>query len=370
MKPILRILTLPLLAAIALFAIAACGGDDATTTPTATTSATTAATGTAGATGTSAEATAAPVTGEKLTLLNVSYDPTRELYAEYNELFREHYLFTTGIDVSVEQSHGGSGSQVRAIIDGLEADVATLALSGDTDRLIDAGLLDAAWQSEFPLNSSPYTSTIVLLVRSGNPKNIQDWDDLGREGVGVITPNPKTSGGARWNFLAAWAYVTENGGSDDDAKDLLGRIFNNVLVLDTGARGSAQTFIDRGIGDVLIAWENEALLATKDSADYEVIYPSLSILAEPAVAIVDENVDRRGTRDVATEYLNYLYAPAIQEMIARNFYRPTNPEVLAQFRDLYPDLTLVTIADQFESWAAIQSRFFDDGAIFDEIYTP
>ena len=356
--------------------LVACGSDGGSTasatTPSATStgdggSATASASGTASDPG--ASATAAPVTGEHVDLLNVSYDPTRELYAEYAELFAEHYLHQTGVEVTVNNSHGGSGSQARAIVDGLEADVATLALSGDTDRVVDAGLIEEGWQSEFPLNSSPYSSTIVFLVREGNPKGIEDWDDLGNEGVGVITPNPKTSGGARWNFLAAWAYVLENDGTEDDAKDLLGRIYENVLVLDSGARGSAQTFIDRNIGDVLIAWENEALLATRDSDAYEIVYPSLSILAEPAVAVVDENVERHGTREAATEFLNYLYDPAIQELIAQHFYRPSDPEVLARFRDQYPDLELVDIA-YFDGWAAVQEKFFADGAIFDEIYQP
>ncbi len=349
---------------VAATALVGCSSDG--TTASATTPDATANGGSPAATSSGGTASAS---GESVELLNVSYDPTRELYEEYAGLFAEHYLAETGVEVTVNNSHGGSGSQARAIIDGLEADVATLALSGDTDRLVEAGLIDAEWQAEFPLNSSPYSSTIVFLVREGNPKGIEDWDDLANEGVGVITPNPKTSGGARWNFLAAWAYVIENDGTEDDAKDLLGRIFENVLVLDSGARGSAQTFIDRNIGDVLIAWENEALLATRDSDAYEIVYPSLSILAEPAVAVVDENVERHGTREVATEFLNYLYDPAIQEVIARNFYRPSDPEVLAQFRDQYPDLELVDIA-YFDGWAAVQDTFFADGAIFDEIYQP
>ncbi len=361
--------SLSLTAAALLVAVVAiaCGSDSgASPSPTRAPSTSTV---TPGGSGTAPEATAAPVTGEKVDFLNVSYDPTREFYAEYAELFKAHYLFKTGIEVTVNNSHGGSGSQARAIIDGLEADVATLALSGDTDRLIDAGLLDANWQSQFPLNSSPYWSTIVFLVRKGNPQNIQEWEDLGRDGVSVITPNPKTSGGARWNFLAAWASVTENGGSEDDAKDLLGRIFANVAVLDSGARGSAQTFIDRQIGDALIAWENEALLATRDSDDYEIVYPSISILAEPAVAVVDANVDRHNTRAVAEEFLNYLYDPEIQDVIAKHFYRPSNEDVISQYRDRYPDIALVDIG-YFENWAAVQSKFFDDGQIFDEIYTP
>lgn len=306
--------------------------------------------------------------GGRATLLNVSYDPTREFYAEYNEIFREHYLETTGTDVTVEQSHGGSGSQARAIVDGLEADVATLALSADTERLVEGGLTESGWQAEFPQNSSPYTSTIVLLVRAGNPKNIQDWDDLARDDVSVITPNPKTSGGARWNFMAIWGFVTENGGSEDDAKELTRAIFGNVEVLDTGARGSTQTFAERGIGDVLIAWENEALLTLRDApGDFEIIVPSISILAEPAVAIVDQNVDDRGTREIATEYLSYLYDPEIQRLAAKHFYRPSNAEVLAEVKDQYPELELVQI-DDFGGWGEVQQQFFADGGIFDEIY--
>lgn len=317
------------------------------------------------------EAEAAGNGGGSVEITNVSYDPTRELYAEYNQAFAAYYEAKTGTKVTINQSHGGSGSQARAIIDGLEADVATLALSGDTDRLVDGGLIEAGWESEFPLNSSPYVSTIVFLVREGNPKGIQDWEDLGKDGVGVITPNPKSSGGARWNFLAAWGSVTLNGGSDEEAQNLLRRIFENVVVLDTGARGSFQTFVERGQGDVLIAWENEALLATKDSDDYEIVYPRQSILAEPAVAIVDTVVEKRGTREVATEYLNYLYSEEGQRVIARNFYRPSDEKVLAEFAEQYPafELPYITIRD-FDGWAVVQEKFFADGAIFDQIYQP
>lgn len=309
--------------------------------------------------------------GGSVEITNVSYDPTRELYAEYNQAFAAHYLEETGVTVTINMSHGGSGSQARAIVDGLEADVATLALSGDTDRLVTAELVDSGWEDEYPLNSNPYVSTIVLLVREGNPKSIEDWEDLGREDVGVITPNPKSSGGARWNFLAAWGSVTENGGSEEEAKDLLGRIYANVEVLDTAARGSFQTFVERGIGDVLIAWENEALLALKDFEGFQIVYPRQSILAEPAVAIVDTVVDKRGTREVAEAYLEYLYTEEAQEIIARHFYRPSNEDVAAKYEDVYPPFELLWITIRtFGGWAEVQEKFFADGAIFDQIYSP
>lgn len=308
--------------------------------------------------------------GSKVEIINVSYDPTRELYAAYAELFAKHYKDETGVDVTVNNSHGGSGSQARSIVDGLEADVATLALAGDTALIEKAGLIEPGWESEFDHNSNPYVSTIVFLVRKGNPKNIQEWSDLAQDGVGVITPNPKTSGGARWNFLAAWGTVTENGGTEDQAKDLLQKIYANVEVLDSGARGSTQTFVDRGIGDVLIAWENEALLATRDSDKFEIVYPTQSILAEPAVAIVDKVVDKKGTRDVATEFLEYLYSPEAQDLIAQNFYRPSDEEVLKKYANQYPSFEkLFTIRD-FGGWAEVQEKFFAEGAIFDQIYKP
>lgn len=344
---------------------AACGDDDEPDEPSSgQTSTTPTANGTAQPT-----AGSSPRSGGKVELTNVSYDPTRELYAQFNELFTEHYRQETGVEVTVNMSHGGSGSQARAIVDGLEADVATLALAGDTARLEKAGLLDSGWEAEFEHNSNPYVSTIVLLVRKGNPENIRDWADLGRDGVSVITPNPKTSGGARWNFLAAWGSVTQRGGSEDDAKDLLRRIYANVEVLDSGARGSTQTFVEKGIGDVLIAWENEALLTLETSDDFEIVYPARSILAEPAVAVVDSVVDDRGTRDVATAYIEYLYSPEAQEIIAENFYRPSDPSVLAKYAAQYPVFKepFITIRD-FGGWGAVQAKFFDDGGVFDQIY--
>ncbi len=311
--------------------------------------------------------------GGRVNLINVSYDPTRELYAEYNQLFAIYYKELTGTTVTVQQSHGGSGSQARAIVDGLQADVATLALAGDTARVEAAGLIEPGWEAEFENNSNPYTSTIVLLVRKGNPENIQDWEDLGRDGVSVITPNPKSSGGARWNFLAAWGSVTLNGGTEAEATDLITRIYANVEVLDSAARGSTQTFVNNGIGDVLIAWENEALLTinSKEGAEFEIVYPKQSILAEPAVAIVDKNVDDKGTREVATAYLQYLYSEEAQEVIAKNYYRPTSPTVLAKYQAQYPpfEKDFITIRD-FDGWSAVAAKFFADGAIFDQIYQP
>lgn len=347
-----------ILALLALVVAAACGGDDDDDTGDATTPA--------------GDGTVAATRGpaKKVELTNVSYDPTRELYEQYAELFRDYYLEKANVEVTVNNSHGGSGSQARTIVDGLDADVATLALAGDTARVEAAGLIQPGWEAEFPGQSNPYVSTIVLLVRKGNPKGIKQWSDLGKDGVGVITPNPKTSGGARWNFLAAWGSVTLNGGSETEAKDLLGKIFKNVKVLDSGARASTQTFVERGIGDVLIAWENEALLTLRESKDFEIVYPTQSILAEPAVAIVDKNVDKHGTREVATEFLNYLYSEPSQELIAKNFYRPSNPTVLAKYKTQYPDFQrLFTIRD-FEGWDAVQKKYFADGAIFDQIYKP
>jgi sulfate transport system substrate-binding protein len=305
---------------------------------------------------------------KRFEITNVSYDPTRELYAQYADVFARHYKDKTGNSVKVNNSNGGSGSQARAVADGLEADVVTLALAGDTETLVPRGLIQAGWESEFPNNSNPYVSTIVLLVRKGNPKGIKEWSDLSKQGVGVITPNPKTSGGARWNFLAAWGSVTLNGGTEEQAKTQLAATYKNVLVLDSGARGATQTFVDKGIGDVLIAWENEALLSVRDSKDFEIVYPGQTILAEPAVAIVDAVVDRRGTREVATEYLNHLYSDEAQELIAKNYYRPSNPDILAKYRSQYPDFKkLISIRD-FDGWAAVAKKFFDEGAIFDQIY--
>ena len=306
------------------------------------------------------------------TLLNVSYDPTRELYEDYNKAFAQYWKGKTGDDVSIKQSHGGSGKQARTVIDGLPADVVTLALAGDIDAIATNGkLLPVNWQSRLPHNSSPYTSTIVFLVRKGNPKGIKDWSDLVRPGISVITPNPKTSGGARWNYLAAWAWAAKQpGGSDTTAREYIRKLFANVPVLDTGARGATTTFVQRGIGDVLLAWENEAFLSIKElGADkVEIVVPSLSILAEPPVAVVDKTVLRRGTRELATEYLNHLYSKEGQEIIARNFYRPIDPEVAARYEKQFPKLPLVTISD-FGGWAKAQKVHFADGGVFDQIYT-
>src|SRR5262245_5632087 len=288
---------------------------------------------------------AAPAGAADRTLLNVSYDPTRELYEDYNALFAKHSQETKREAVTVSQSHGGSGKQARAVVDGLEADVVTLALSGDVNALFERGnLIPKAWQKRLPNNSCPYTSTIVFLVRKGNPKAIEDWDDLAKPGVEVITPNPKTSGGARWNYLAAWAYGLEKGGSEDAAKKLVAAIYKNAAVLDAGARGSLTTFAERGIGDVLIAWENEALLA-KDQlgGDFEIVVPSLSILAEPPVAVVDAVARRNGNGDLAEEYLNYLYSPEAQEVIAKHHYRPSDPAVLAKYKAQFADVKTVNI---------------------------
>ncbi|HEU4430428.1 MAG TPA: sulfate ABC transporter substrate-binding protein [Myxococcota bacterium] len=307
----------------------------------------------------------------EVSLLNVSYDPTRELYEDYNALFAKHWKKKGGDDVVVRQSHGGSGKQGRAVIDGLEADVVTLALSGDIDALATRGnLLPKAWQKRLPNNSCPYTSTIVLLVRKGNPKKIRDWDDLARPGVVVITPNPKTSGGARWNFLAAWSWALDKyAGDEAKARELLASIFRNVPVMDTGARGATTTFAERRLGDVLIAWENEALLA-RDSLGagaFEVVVPSGSILAEPPVALVDVVARRKGTTAVATEYLKYLYSPEAQEVIARHHYRPSDAGVAAKHAADFPKLKLFTISEKFGGWAKAQARFFNEGGVFDQI---
>ena len=306
------------------------------------------------------------------TLLNVSYDPTRELYDDYNKVFAQYWKQKTGKDVSVRQSHGGSGKQARTVIDGLPADVVTLALAYDIDAIAQQGkLLPANWQSRLPDNSAPYTSTIVFLVRKGNPKGIKDWGDLVKPGVSVVTPNPKTSGGARWNFLAAWAWaIRQPGATPATAAAYLGKLYKNVPVLDTGARGSLTTFAQRGIGDVLISWENEAFLATRDleKGKFEIVVPSVSILAEPPVAVVDKVALRRGTTDVARAYLEYLYSPVAQEIVAKHYYRPRNPEVAAKYANVFPKITtMVTIAD-FGGWQKAHTAFFADGALFDKIY--
>ena len=305
----------------------------------------------------------------EVTLLNVSYDPTRELYDDYNKAFAAHWQAKSGQKVTIRQSHGGSGKQARTVIDGLQADVVTLALAGDIDALATQGkLLPANWQGRLPHNSSPYTSTIVFLVRKGNPKGIKDWGDLAKPGVSVITPNPKTSGGARWNYLAGWAWALKQpGGNEATATAYMRKLFANVPVLDTGARGSLTTFAQRGIGDVLISWENEAFLATKEigAGKFEIVVPSVSILAEPPVAVVDKVALRKGTSDVARAYLEYLYSKEGQAIVAKHYYRPRDPEVAARYASLFPKVNLVTIAD-FGGWAAAQKKHFADGAIFDQ----
>jgi sulfate/thiosulfate-binding protein len=323
----------------------------------------------AGAGQTGAQGSPKPVT-----LLNVSYDPTRELYEDVNKQFATYWKGKTGQDVTIRQSHGGSGKQARSVIDGLEADVVTLALAYDIDQISEkAALLPANWQTRLPHNSSPYTSTIVLLVRKGNPKNIKDWGDLARPGVSVITPNPKTSGGARWNYLAAWAWaLRQPGGNEATAKEFVGKLYKNVPVLDAGARGSTTTFVERGIGDVLIAWENEALLAIKElgPGKFEVVAPSLSILAEPPVAVVDKVAGKHGTKAVAQAYLEYLYTPEGQEIAAKNFYRPRDPGAAARHASEFPKVSLVTVDEVFGGWKKAHATHFADGALFDQIYQP
>jgi sulfate transport system substrate-binding protein len=306
-----------------------------------------------------------------ITLLNVSYDPTREFYAEFNQAFAAHWQAKTGQSVSIKQSHGGSGKQARSIIDGLQADVATLALAGDTDALHTHGAwVPKDWQKRLPHNSSPYTSTIVLVVRAGNPKGIQDWDDLVKPGIKVITPNPKTSGGARWNYLAAWEYAKRKFGGDTAAKSFVARLYQNVPILDSGARGSTISFAQRNQGDVLIAWENEAHLLEKEfGAKFDIVYPSLSILAEPAVTVVDKNVDQHGTRAVAEAYLNYLYSDVGQNLAGKHFYRPTNDKAVAKYAAQFPKLALFSIDQAFGGWAQAGKLHFADGGLFDQIYT-
>jgi sulfate transport system substrate-binding protein len=309
-----------------------------------------------------------------LTLLNVSYDPTRELYQEINTAFVAQWKAKTGQTVTINQSHGGSGKQARSVIDGLEADVVTLALAYDVDAVSRIGKLIApGWQQRLPSNSAPYTSTIVLLVRKGNPKGIKDWDDLIRPGIGVVTPNPKTSGGARWNYLAAWGFALKKNGNDPaKAKDFVAKLFRNVPVLDSGARGATTTFVERGIGDVLIAWENEALLAVEKlgKEKVQIVVPSTTILAEPPVAVVDKVVDRRGTRKLAEAYLQFLYSPEGQEIAAKNFYRPRLEAVRAKYSQRFPPVPTFTIDEVFGGWTKAQSTHFADGGIFDQIYQP
>ncbi len=307
-----------------------------------------------------------------ITLLNVSYDPTRELYQDYNAEFAKYWKAKTGDNVSVKASHGGSGKQARGIIDGLDADVATLALAYDVDQLYEkARLIPKDWQKRLPHNSSPYTSTIVLLVRKGNPKHIKDWDDLIKPGISVITPNPKTSGGARWNYLAAWAFAQKKYGNDEaKTKDFVGKIYKNVPVLDTGARGSTTTFVERGIGDVLLAWENEAYLAQRELGPdkFEIVVPSLSILAEPTVTVVDKVVDKRKTRVIAEAYLSHLYSEEGQEIAAKNYYRPTLESVAKKYAKQFPNINLVNVDDAFGGWTKAQKVHFADGGTFDQIY--
>ncbi len=322
---------------------------------------------------TSLAAVAPAHAAQSQTLLNVSYDPTRELYREIDEAFIKKYEQDAGNKLTIRQSHGGSGRQARAVIDGLDADVVTLALAYDIDAIADRDILPQDWQKRLPQNSSPYTSTIVFLVRKDNPKGLKDWDDLVKPGVSIITPNPKTSGGARWNYLAAWAYADKKfGGDEAKTREFVGQLLRNVAVLDTGARGSTTTFVERGQGDVLLAWENEAFLAIKELGPdkFDIVVPSLSILAEPPVAVVDKVVERKGTRAAAQAYLEYLYTPEAQEIIAQNYYRPTDATVAAKYADQFPKVELVTIDDAFGGWRKAQQTHFADGGTFDQVYTP
>ncbi|WP_419886707.1 sulfate ABC transporter substrate-binding protein [Paenibacillus sp. B-A-8] len=350
---------------------AACGGNNNSGNSASSATNSPATTNTAEATN-AAEATKAPFK-DPVELLNVSYDPTRELYENYNKAFAAYWEKETGQKVTIKQSHGGSGKQSRAVLDGLEADVVTLALGYDIDALQEKGLINEGWQSKFDHNSSPYTSTIVFLVRKGNPKGIKDWPDLLKEGVEVITPNPKTSGGARWNYLAAWGYALDHNNNDEaKAEEFVKELFKHVPVLDTGARGSTTTFVERGIGDVLIAWENEAYLSVEELGPdkFDIVNPSESILAEPPVAIVDKVVDKRNTREVSEAYLKYLYTEEGQKIAAENYYRPTLESVKEQYKDKFPEIKLFTLSDKFGTWKETQEKHFNDGGIFDKIYVP
>ena len=316
---------------------------------------------------------AIPAQAAEVSLLNVSYDPTRELYQDVNKSFAEYWKKTSGQDVKIKQSHGGAAKQARSVIDGLQADVVTLALSYDIDEIAQRGLIAKDWQKRLPNNSAPYTSTIVFLVRKGNPKNIKEWGDLARPGIAVITPNPKTSGGARYNYLAAWGYALKQpGGNEKTAQELLTKIYKNVPVLDSGARGSTTTFIEREIGDVLITWENEALLAIRELGPdkVQIVVPSLSVLAEPPVTVVDKVVDRRGTRKVAEAYLNYLYSDAGQELAGKHYYRPINEKIAAKYASQFPKLKLLTVDEIAGGWTKAQKMHFADGGTFDQIYQP
>ena len=367
MKKLARVRSTIIVAALALV-LAACGQSGGNSAGTQTNSPGNKNNDSAAATEPAKQEAKAPVE-----LLNVSYDPTRELYVAFNEAFSKHWKAETGQDVTIKQSHGGSGKQGRAVIDGLKADVVTLALGYDIDALVEPGLLKDDWQTKFEHNSSPYTSTIVFLVRKGNPKGIKDWDDLIKDKVEVITPNPKTSGGARWNYLAAWGYALKHNGNDEEkAKQFVAELFKHVPVLDSGARGSTTTFVERGLGDVLLAWENEAFLSINELGPdkFEIVYPSLSILAEPPVAVVDKVVDEHGTRNVAEEYLQYLYSDEGQEIAAKNYYRPISEKVAEKYKDTFKSLELLTIDKDFGGWKEAQTKHFADGGVFDSIYTP
>ena len=316
---------------------------------------------------------ATPVQASELSLLNVSYDPTRELYQDFNKVFADHWKKTSGQDVKIKQSHGGAAKQARSVIDGLQADVVTLALSYDIDEIAQRGILAKDWQKRLPNNSAPYTSTIVFLVRKGNPKNIKEWSDLARPGISVITPNPKTSGGARYNYLAAWGYALKQpGGNEKTAQELLTKIYKNVPVLDSGARGSTTTFVEREIGDVLITWENEALLAIRELGPdkVQIVAPSVSVLAEPPVTIVDKVVDRRGTRKVAEAYLKFLYSDEGQELAGKHYYRPINEKIAAKYASQFPKVKLFTVDEIAGGWTKAQKTHFADGGTFDRIYQP
>ena len=317
-----------------------------------------------------APASYSPARAAPIRLLNVSYDPTRELYKDIDAAFAQRWQAQAKQQVEIRQSHGGSGKQARAVIDGLPADVVTLALAYDVDSIADKKLIAPNWQSRLPNNSTPYYSTIVFLVRKGNPKGLKDWDDLIKPGVKIITPNPKTSGGARWNYLAAWGYARQHYGSVSKAREFMTRLFRNVPVLDSGARGSTTTFVERGQGDVLLAWENEAFLAVNElgKGKFDIVVPSVSILAEPPVAVVDKVVDKRGTRQVAEAYLKFLYTPEAQEIIAGNYYRPRNAQVAAKYKSRFPNVKLFTIDRNFGGWRQAQANHFNDGALFDQIF--
>jgi sulfate/thiosulfate-binding protein len=314
--------------------------------------------------------TASVAQAADVNLLNVSYDPTRELYVALNKAFAAKYKADTGQTIDIKQSHGGSGKQARAVIDGLQADVVTLALAYDVDAIAERGLIAKDWQKKLPENAAPYTSTIVFLVRKGNPKGIKDWDDLIKGGIKIITPNPKTSGGARWNYLAAWGYALKKYGSDEKAREFVANIYKNVPVLDTGARGATVTFVERKLGDVLLAWENEAYLALDEFGKdkFEIIAPSVSILAEPSVAIVDKVVDKKGTRAAAEAYFNFIYSPEGQEIAAKNHYRPRNPEIAAKHHEEFAKIDLFTIDEVFGGWQKAQATHFNDDGVFDKIY--